>query len=135
MAPYGPARLLSRPRYAGAGRGTAVRAIFSLRPVQGGRVIVARGPGATTNLEDATLADLRSDGKRNLEARATEGGCADCNPAVVKDDDLLHESEAEARSVALRGEERPEHPLARRRRDAGAAVVDRDPHDLLPGVD
>ena len=64
--------------------------------------------------------------QRDLKAGAAERRGADRDPAVVKDDDLLHERQAEAGAVALGGEERPEDPLARFRRDAGAVVFDDD---------
>jgi hypothetical protein len=53
----------------------------------------------------------------------------------VKDDDILHEGEAEAGAVPLGGEERPEDSIALRGLDAGTVVVHDDPHELLRLID
>ena len=50
----------------------------------------------------------------------------DGDPAVVENDDLLHEREAEAGAIPLGREERLEHALAKSRRNTRAVVRDAD---------
>ncbi len=52
-----------------------------------------------------------------------------------QDDDLLHQSEAEAGAGSLRREKWTEHALAKRRVDAGPVVVDGDPRHLQHGIE
>src|SRR6266542_3669087 len=73
--------------------------------------------------------------QRDAEAGPAQRRDAGDDAAVVKDDDLLHEREAEARAAALVREKGTENLLALRGRNAGPVVVHGDLRHLLRAID
>ena len=68
----------------------------------------------------------RRAGERMREARAAARALADLDAAAVRLDDLARDGEPETGALLARGEEGLEDALAKLRRHARPAVVDRD---------
>src|SRR5687768_13870646 len=97
-------------------------------------VNTSRGADVCSSCEVRGAGRLR-ERQRHLKARPTRGRAAGCDPAVVRDDDLLHERETETGTGLLRGEERPEDAIARVWIESGAIVVHADMRLILRRIE
>src|SRR5262245_29227729 len=91
----------------------------------------SRAPAEIWRLHDARV------GKRqcNREPGSPAGFRLHSDAAVVRDDDLLYQRQAETGPARPSRDERPEDPRCNLRVDAGTVIDDRDARDVLRGVD
>src|SRR3954465_5750780 len=95
------------------------RTCSEIRPISPASFVKAAIPARRLELAAGNQRSPSVDWQRYLQAGAAEGPGRRGHAAVVEDDDLLDQCEAEAGAVAFRGEERPEDPVASSRVDAG----------------